>query len=95
MNTTRILDWKPVRRNSLLGFAKVEFPSGLVIGDVTVLTSELGPWASPPSKPMISGEGVVMKDAGGKIRYVPFKSKEIRSRWSSAVIEAMRAAHRR
>jgi hypothetical protein len=47
---------------------------------------------------MVTGDGVVMKDAGGNIRYVPFiefKSKEIRSRWSSAVIEAMRAAHRR
>ena len=38
-----------------------------------------------------------MKDAtNGKVRYAPiieFTSKEIRDRWSAAVIEAMRAAH--
>jgi hypothetical protein len=96
MTGIRILDWRPLRKNSLFGFCKVEFPSGMVIADVTILTSERGPWASPPSKPMITADGVVMKDAGGKIRYSPFiefSSKEIRQRWSNAVIEAMRAAH--
>jgi hypothetical protein len=72
MSTIRIIDWKPVRKNSLCGFAKIEQPSGMVIADVTILNSERGPWASPPSKPMISGDGMVMKDAAGKIRYSPF-----------------------
>jgi hypothetical protein len=40
MNTIRILDWKPVRKNSLLGFCRVEFASGLVIGDITILANE-------------------------------------------------------
>jgi DNA-binding cell septation regulator SpoVG len=96
MNTIRILDWKPVRKNTLLGFCIAEFASGLVIGDITILNGERGPWASPPSKPMITGDGTVMKDAGGKIRYSPFiafTTKEIRSRWSDLVIEAMRATH--
>ena len=62
MSTTRILEWRPLRRNLLLGFAKVELPSGLVISDVTILTGERGPWASPPSKPMIDRDGVSMKD---------------------------------
>lgn len=85
-----------MRRNSLLGFAKVEFPSGLIVSDVTILTGERGPWASPPSKPMINRDGVVLKDDNGKIKYTPiieFTSKEIRNRWSDAVIDAMRAAH--
>lgn len=37
-----------------------------------------------------------MKDGKGKLRYSPiieFASREIRDRWSSAVIEAMRATH--
>ena len=65
----------------------------MVIADVTVLTGERGPWASPPSKPMIDRDGVVMKDAAGKIRYVPvidFVSKDVRNKFSAAVIEAMR-----
>ncbi len=92
----KILDWRPMPRNSLLGFAKVEFPSGLVINDVTILKGERGPWASPPSKPMVSRDGTVLKGDDGKIRYVPmieFASKETRTRWSDSVIEAMRAAH--
>jgi hypothetical protein len=96
MSTLRILDWRPLRRNSLLGFAKVELPSGMVISDVTVLTGERGPWASPPSKPMIDREGTALKDDKGKLRYSPiieFASREIRDRWSAAVIEAMRSAH--
>lgn len=96
MTGIRILDWKPLRKNSLIGFAKIEQPSGMIISDVTILTSERGPWASPPSKPMITGDGVAMKDAAGKIRYSPFiefKSKDVRSRWSDLVIEAMRATH--
>jgi hypothetical protein len=85
MSATSILEWRPLRRNSLLGFAKVELPSGLVISDVTILTGERGRWASQP-----------MKDQGSKIRSSPlieFTSKEIRDRWSAAVIVAMRAAH--
>lgn len=48
----RITDWRPLPKNSLLGFAQVEFPSGLIISDVTILTGDRGLWASPPSKPM-------------------------------------------
>ena len=54
------------------------------------------PWASPPSKPMVDRNGVVLKDEAGKVKYSPIvelTSKEIRNRWSSAVIDAMRAAH--
>jgi DNA-binding cell septation regulator SpoVG len=52
-SAVRILDWRELRKNSLLGFAKVELPSGMVISDVTILSGERGPWASPPSKPVI------------------------------------------
>lgn len=92
----KILDWRDVRKNSLVGFCKVEFPSGMVINDVTVLKGERGPWAAPPSKPMIGRDGGAMKDDNGKVRYVPiieFTSKEIRNKWSDAVIEALRAEH--
>jgi hypothetical protein len=42
MSATRIPEYRPLRRNSPLGFAKVELPSGLVISDVTMLTAEHG-----------------------------------------------------
>jgi hypothetical protein len=68
----------------------------MVISDVTVLTAERGPWASPPSKPMINRDGAVLKDQSGKVRYTPvieFTSKEVRDRFSDAVVEALRLAH--
>jgi hypothetical protein len=78
-----------------LGFAKVELPSGLVINDCPILTGERGPWASPPSKPLIDRDGKVMRDASGKPRYgqiIEFASRETRDRWSDGVIEALRAS---
>jgi hypothetical protein len=92
----RIREFRPLTRNSLRGFAVIELPSGLVIADVSVHVSHGKPWASPPSKPMIGKDGAVMKDANGKVRYVPiieFRDKETRDRWSNAVIEAVRAAN--
>jgi DNA-binding cell septation regulator SpoVG len=96
MNAIVIEDWKPMRRGALLGFARVRFPSGMIVHDVTILTGERGAWASPPSKPMVTRDGTAMKDAAGKIRYSPvieFTDKPTRTRWSNAVLEAMRAAH--
>ena len=85
-----------MRKGSLLGFARVELPSGMILHDVTILTGERGPWASPPSKPMIDRDGVAMKDTNGKVRYSPiveFASKEVRERFSAAVVDALRASH--
>ena len=96
MTAFRILDFRALRKNSLLGFAKVELPSGMIVADVTVLSGERGPWASPPSKPMVGRDGVAMKDANGKLRYSPiieFTSKEIRDKFSEAVIAAIRESH--
>ena len=74
----------------------VELPSGMVLLDVTILTGERGPWASPPSKPMVGRDGIVLTDNNGKTKYSPiieFASKEIREKFSNAVIDALRAAH--
>ncbi len=92
----RIVEWRPLVKGSLRGFAKVELPSGMVISDVTILTGERGAWASPPSKPQIGRDGVVLKDAADKTKYSPiieFTSKEIRDRWSVQIIEALRVSH--
>jgi hypothetical protein len=92
----RILDWRELRSNHLLGFAKIELPSGLVINDVCILAGERGPWASPPAKPQVDRDGNVVRESNGKLRYSPvieFRDKETRNRWSDAVIEAVRTAH--
>lgn len=92
----KILAWVPVPRNTLLGFAKVEFPSGLIINDVTILAGARGPWAAPPNKVLTGRDGAIMRDENGKVRYWPiieFRDKETRNAWSDSIIEAMRAVH--
>jgi hypothetical protein len=92
----QILEFRPLRKRSLVGFAKVEQPPGMIITDVVILTGDRGPWASPPSKPMLGADGVVLKSDNGKIRYTPiieFTSREVRNRWSAAVIEALRKSY--
>jgi DNA-binding cell septation regulator SpoVG len=96
VSALRVLEWRPLHKNSLRGFAKIELPSGMILAAVTILTGANGAWASPPSKPMIGRDGIVMKDADGKARYTPiieFTSKERRDKFSAAVIEALRVTH--
>jgi len=92
MSGFRIIDWRPLTKNSLRGFAKIEMPSGMLIAEIAILTGDRGPWASPPSKPMIGRDGAPMLDSKGKPRYsqfIEFASKELRDKWSAAVIEAL------
>jgi len=96
MSAINIIDWRPLRKGALLGFAKIELPSGMLISDVTILQSDRGAWASPPAKPMVGRDGVVLTDDGGKTKYVPiieFATKAIRDKFSAAVVDALRAAH--
>ncbi len=95
-NDCKIRDWRPLAKGALIGFAKVELPSGLILIDVSILAGPNGPWASPPSKPMIGRDGVAMRDDAGKARYAPvveFAGKDVRDRFSAGVITALRAAH--
>ncbi len=88
-------EWKPIGKNSLIGAAKIEFPSGMVMDEVLVFQAAGRRWAMPPGRPMVDAAGVVLRDANGKPRYVQlidFVDKAARSRWSDAVIAAVRAA---
>jgi hypothetical protein len=84
-----------VERNALRGFAEVETPSGLIFSDTGIYCSADRWWASCASKPMLGRDGVAIKDATGKIKYCPvvsFASKELRDKFSAAVIDAMRTS---
>ena len=51
-----------------------------------------GVWAAPPTRPMIRA-GIVIKNTAGKARRVEiieFTSREIKERWSSSIIAALR-----
>jgi len=92
----KIIEFRSMAKGALIGFVKVELPSGMVLAGVAIMAAERGPWASPPAKPMIGRDGAAMRDAKGKARYAPiveFRTKELRDRFSSGVIEALRASH--
>jgi len=82
-----------MNKGTLLGFATVEMPSGLVMYDVGVHRSGSNAWASPPGKPQLDRDKQpIVKD--GKLQYakvVGFTSKDRRDRWSDAIIAELQA----
>jgi hypothetical protein len=45
---------------------------------------------------LVDRDGNALRDQNGKMRYVPiieFRSKEVRDRWSAAVVQAVELAH--
>ena len=96
MATITISDWKPMNRGALRGFCTVSMPSGMTVHEVSIMQSHGRAWASPPSKPMLDRDGRAMVDDAGKRRYAPiieFATKDIRDRWSDAIIAALLAEH--
>jgi hypothetical protein len=93
----RLVEWRPLHRNSLRGFVVVELPMiGLTIADIAVCMAHGRPWASLPTKPMLNSDGAAMRDSTGKIRYSPilrWRDRALGDRWSDAVVALVRAAH--
>jgi hypothetical protein len=89
-------DFKPVLRNSLRGFCRVRFRSGLVIAEITLHVTNGRPWASPPARSMTDRNGAPMRDENGKTRWQPlitFATKAHRDNWSDQVVAAVLAAY--
>jgi len=91
-----LLEWKPMVRNTLRGFAKVRLGKAMVMRDVAVHCSSGKRWAQAPSKPVIDREGLAKKDDRGKIQYVPvieWADRETADSFSEGVIEAVEREH--
>lgn len=95
MSSVVIEDFKRVTRNTLRGFARAQFPSGVIVAEIAIHVGTDGKaWASPPSRPMLDRNGVAMRDPGGKIRWQPlinFTNGQVRNVWSRQVVDAVRA----
>jgi hypothetical protein len=90
-----LLDWKSLTKGTLLGFAKVQFSSGLVIAEITVHRSGSRVWASPPARPWIKDDRVV-HDERGRAKYQPlisFANHGVQASWSRQVLRALHDAH--
>lgn len=93
----QIEEFRPMRRNSLLGFCRVRMPSGVIFHDCSVHCSNGRFWAAPPARPQMSREGVHLRDAHTSkflyVQIISFSSKEVRDRFSEAIVGALRASH--
>lgn len=96
MNGVVVEEFRPLTKNTLRGFARCRFPSGLVIHEIGLHVASGRAWASPPSRPILDRDGRTMRDRDGKQRWQPlvtFKDKNARDRWSAAIIAAVWEAH--
>jgi hypothetical protein len=91
----KILEWKPFRKNSLLGFVAIQL-GALKIKDITVNLSNERRWCGLPAKPMIDNSGAAVRTDQGKIRYVPileWETKGAHDRFSESVLAALEEAY--
>jgi hypothetical protein len=90
--SVRCTDWRPLRKNTLLGFARVQIAElDLTIHDVALHRSHGRLWAQLPSRPWVK-DGQVVLGEDGKIQYSPlleFGRREVRDAFSAAVIRAI------
>jgi hypothetical protein len=85
-------DWKPLRRNTLRGFAKIHIVElGMTIADVVVHETHGKLWAAPPSRAWVKDDALV-RDDNGRTKYSPvfeFDRREVGTAFSAAVIRAV------
>jgi hypothetical protein len=94
--TLRLIDWRPVRKGKLLGFASVELPIGLRIHDVAVLHGKTGPWAALPTKAELDGDRRQRRDVEGQPSYARVLSwctKRLEDAFSARVVALVQARH--
>ena len=92
----KLIEWRPMPRNSLRGFATIELPSGLTIADISVHVSHGKARASLPAKPQINSDGTTRRGDDGKVIYSPilkWRDREIADRFSAAVVQAVEAQY--
>lgn len=92
----KLLEWRAIGKGALIGRANIELPSGLQIADCGVFIKERARWAQMPAEPMRDAGGQPLKDDQGKTRYrspVKWRSHDLQSRWSHALIELIEAEH--
>jgi hypothetical protein len=91
-----LLEWKPVRRNTLVGFARVRLGRSLIISDITVHVRYGRRWAAMPARPQIDRDGTVLRDDGGKIKYakiLEWSDRDTAGSFSETVCSAVAPEH--
>jgi hypothetical protein len=91
----QLMDFQPLRKGALRGFATVELPIGLRIRDVPVFVGANGAFAALPRKPSLDRERR-QRTIGGALAYEPvleWRSRDLADRFAAAVVDLVRQAH--
>jgi hypothetical protein len=95
-NNKFTVDFHPLHRNTLRGFARVEIAElKLEIGDIAVHEKGAARWAQLPAKPQIRDGALVVDETTGKIAYKPvmqFTRRAVADAFSARVIDAVLGA---
>jgi len=95
-HTIDCLNFKPLAKNTLVGFAKIRINElKLVINDVTLHQKGATRWAGLPAKPQLNKDGIAIRDDRGKIAYaaiLEFENRAASDAFSRAVWAAVEAA---
>jgi hypothetical protein len=92
----RLIDWRPLSKNTMRGFVSVEMASGLVIHDAIVHAGKYGPWVALPGKPQLDQNGQPRRSPDGKLLYtslLSWRSKPIADQFSRAVVSELLKVH--
>jgi hypothetical protein len=86
----KLLEFKPLVKNTLRGFVDVELGIGLQIKGATLRVTEGRPWVGMPSRPMMGADGKpILNEANGKPAYQPilgWRDKALSEAFSKAVV---------
>jgi hypothetical protein len=93
-----IEDFRPLTKNTLRGFVRVRFPSGMIIDEIEVHVLDGHAWAAPPSRVVVDAtSGTALLDADGELCWQPlirFANENVRDSWSAQIIAALHEALR-
>jgi hypothetical protein len=92
----KLRKWTPHRSGPLLGFVTVELASGMVLGDLRIMTGKNGLWIAMPAIKQIGRDGNPRLDASGKPLFnqiIEFRDRATADRFNAMVIDLIRASH--
>jgi hypothetical protein len=92
----RLLDFKPLVKNTLRGFADVELGIGLQLSELSIHVTNGKPWVGMPSKPMLGADGLQIINVNGKKAYKPmmgWRNKALSEAFSKAVVKLVLEQH--
>jgi hypothetical protein len=101
MPSFRLNDFRPLAKNTLVGFAggRLDCGDGLILelADLAVHRRDGKSWLGWPAKPLIDRDGQVMRHENGKVRYssplVRPADRGVAARLEAAILTAVRRAH--